>query len=402
MFQIMVVLTRVDTDGDRPVVVKRASGLDADRLRREGERLVRVRHPGVVSLLRSGPSGDGWELCTAHGGRPVATVGPLTVPQVAGFAAGIASTLADLHDLGVVHGRLDATHALVGEHGRPVLCGFGDGQPPARPEDDVAALGALLVHLLGTDQTGEPIPERRWRGRRTWTGWDRRALLLLADQASAEPPTRRPTARRLAAAIAEAVPGTARVEDPSTSGPLSVGPTEPDGIERLRATAGADVAASPVPVRAASVAICLAGVLLMALGGSRLLGEDRGPEPPTVDPMATETPATASTEVRTAIPVASSGLAREGRRYRVGQPGDEVLVDDWDCDGEATPALLRPATGEVFVFPRWIEEGSTAVEPQARVVGAEALVSQAAGGGCPTLAVRTANGDLLPVIEPVR
>ena len=131
-----------------------------------------------------------------------------------------------------------------------MLCGLGDGEPPAQPEDDVAALGALLVHLLGTDETGEPIPERRWRGHRAWTGWDRRALLLLADQAAAEPPTRRPTARRLAAAIADAVPGTARIDEPPIAAPSSAGPGEVHGIDRLRATALVEVPASPAPGRA--------------------------------------------------------------------------------------------------------------------------------------------------------
>ena len=52
----------------------------------------------------------------------------------------------------MVHGRLDASHILVGDHGRPVLCGFGDGCVDARPEDDVAALGVLLGDLLGGDR----------------------------------------------------------------------------------------------------------------------------------------------------------------------------------------------------------------------------------------------------------
>ena len=208
----MVSTIRVESVGDRPVVVKRASGRAGERLRREGERLERASHPGVVPLVQHGATDDGWELCTRHAGRPASACGPLTVAQVASLAAGVASTLADLHDLGIVHGRLDASHVLVGDHGRPVLCGFGDGEPPARPADDVAALGALLDRWLGTDDAGEPIPERRWWGRRRWDGWDRRALLLLADQAVADPPTCRPTARRLAAAIADAVPDVAPLD----------------------------------------------------------------------------------------------------------------------------------------------------------------------------------------------
>jgi eukaryotic-like serine/threonine-protein kinase len=37
-------------------------------------------------------------------------------------------------------------------------------------------------------------------------------------------------------------------------------------------------------------------------------------------------------------------------RYQLGEPGDELLVGDWTCDGRETPALYRPTTGEVFAF----------------------------------------------------
>ena len=42
-------------------------------------------------------------------------------------------------------------------------------------------------------------------------------------------------------------------------------------------------------------------------------------------------------------------------RWTLGEPGDMVTVGDWDCDGEASAALLRPASGDVFVFGTWAE-----------------------------------------------
>ena len=118
--------------------------------------------------------------------------------------------------------------------------------------------------------------------------------------------------------------------------------------------------------------------------------------------MPSDTTEAEALEVRTATRVASAGLEAGGRRYRVGQVGDEVLVDDWDCDGDPTPALLRPGTGEVFVFPRWVEVGTLAVEPEAQIAGAHALLSETAEGACPTLVVRTAAGEVVPVLETVR
>ncbi len=390
----MTVTTGVEADGTQAVVVKRGSAATVEQLRLEGERLRRASHPGVVQVLRSAPAGDGWELRTAHAGRPLSILAPVSVPQAAAIVAAAASTLADLHQLGLVHGRVDASHVLLGEQGRPVLCGFGDGRPGARPEDDVAALGGLLTNLLGGDDDAEPIPERRWRRRRTWTGWERRALLLLADQACADPATRRPTARRLAAAITEAVPDIARLEPPSPDAAVVPPGEELDPIESLRASAPDDTRARPV--RPTVLALAVVGAVLLVIGLRRPSDPPRDPAPPMVD----EAPATSSTvgAQHTATPAADSVVVIDGHRYRVGQDGDEVLVDDWDCDGSPTPALLRPATGEVFVFPRWVDH-RLEVEPVLVVAGAEALVSVVSTSGCPTLLVRTPSGDV-PALEP--
>ena len=147
----------------------------------------------------------------------------------------LASTVADLHQLGLVHGRIDPSHVLLGANQRPILCGFtgggtqGDVPPPgpgsmstyrdpAEPLDappstaaDVYALGALLrVLVVGDGVDVEPIPERRFvlRRGRPWTGYLRRTLLTLADQCTDDQPLRRPTARRLAADIESVLPTT--------------------------------------------------------------------------------------------------------------------------------------------------------------------------------------------------
>ncbi len=39
--------------------------------------------------------------------------------------------------------------------------------------------------------------------------------------------------------------------------------------------------------------------------------------------------------------------------FILGEPGDEVVLGDWDADGLRTPALYRPAAGEVWTFDAW-------------------------------------------------
>lgn len=46
-------------------------------------------------------------------------------------------------------------------------------------------------------------------------------------------------------------------------------------------------------------------------------------------------------------------LTSDGVRWSAGQAGDVATVADWDCDGEATPVLLRPGEGIVWGFPDW-------------------------------------------------
>jgi hypothetical protein len=158
-----------------------------------------------------------------------------------------------------------------------------------------------------------------------------------------------------------------------------------------------DAPARPVPVRA--LALLLAGAVVLAVGVQGVRGDEA--RRPAAPPQAAASASLAEPppEVHTAVPVADAVLTAGGKRYRVGQEGDEVLVEDWDCDGEATPALLRPETGEVFVFTRWVDEGSLAVEPARRIAGATALIGELRDGACPTLAVRTSEGARVPIVE---
>jgi serine/threonine protein kinase len=74
----------------------------------------------------------------------------------------------------------------------------------------------------------------------------------------------------------------------------------------------------------------------------------------------------------------------------LGQDGDLVALGDWRCDGIATPALLRPDTGEVFVFPEWRLDEPVEVEALATVPGATAIA--AGPEECPSPVLTTPDG----------
>lgn len=178
------------------------------RLAREAAVLGRIDHPGVVRFVESGPD----SLTTEFAGQPLRQIVTVPTAMAANVAAALAATVADLHDAGLAHQGVDVSHVLVGHGGQPRLCSFGEAQPvtPERESIDVAGIGAVLAHLVGDVGEGDPIPDRRslfGRGNRS-RSYERRGLLTIADQAMADEPGHRPTARRLAALLAEAVPGT--------------------------------------------------------------------------------------------------------------------------------------------------------------------------------------------------
>jgi len=302
----------VDVHG-RPVVVKSAPpGPGADRLRREARVLAAARHPGVVDLVDLVDAGGGVSLRTRHAGsRTLATCGRLPVEDAAGVISALAATLADLHAIGIAHGRIGPEHVLLTASGRPVLCGLADATLPGAshpacgptPADDVAALGSLLSALVGDGPEVELIPERRGlRPLSTRRAGERRALLTLADHAAAHEPARRPTAAQLAAAVRDALPQArlpALSEDAADTDRDHPGPRRPDArIGRrapmeLRPPPGRRpgrhrTARPPTTTIAARIGLIAIGLLLLGVAVARPGAR------PALDPATIATGQTAS------------------------------------------------------------------------------------------------------------
>ena len=50
-------------------------------------------------------------------------------------------------------------------------------------------------------------------------------------------------------------------------------------------------------------------------------------------------------------------LVRDEVRYALGEGGDVPVLGDWDCDGVDTPGVVRPSTGQAFLFDGWAADG---------------------------------------------
>jgi protein tyrosine kinase len=405
----------IGLDG-RPVAVKRANGPSASgRLAREAAALEAARHPGVVELVSVALDGDEPSITTAWvaGGSFEAALARSTpTPSLVALVADAAMTIAELHDRGVVHGRIDATHVLVGERGA-VITGLAEASTDGEPADDVLALG----HLLERVAAGRVTAPSRLSHRRDHD--DDRIRHAIARATEPDAALRCP-ARVLARLLTEeAAPHSAS--------------------ERTRVVAPRARALPPLRARArahSAVVVAAALAVVMAItGGFMLLSSDGGASVDVVAASTTTavatTTASAETTVRAPAPVTSvvptwpvppTGCAQTATPYADvdgdGCPdeiaisagaidvaghhfvmsvdiADIVVVGDWDCDGVATPAVLRVPSGAIDVVEHWPTNGEPTMTARRITVieGAASVEARPRGEpGCATLAVGTPAG----------
>lgn len=316
-------------------VVRKRADTDAERvhLGHEAAMLRAAAHPGVVRLLRSPSSDAPDELLLAlapggHlGGRPI-----LGVAGAAGLGAALATTVADLHHLGVVHRRIDASHVLLDEEGRPLLCGFGqsgrvapgDGTQDRR--DDVRAVADLVRQRMGS---AAPRPVLR---------------VLRAAGGGRRPASARWLARQLVAAVPEAcLPGCLGDAHPGERQP----PAPPRSSIRRSSIRRWSMKRWSIRRRLAVAAV---GAALAGAGG--WLVTRPAPHPgPLASGLVTVAPCPAVDDGCAPLPTAGGVLAVAGQRYAISR-GGVVVVGRWAC-GPPLPALLDARSGEVWAFAGW-------------------------------------------------
>lgn len=321
---------------------------------------------------------------------------------------------------------------------------------------DVAALGELLTLLLAPGSDVVVMPERRHhlsaeQRRSELADAERRSLLTLADQAAAATPEASLSAFRFAELLDGALPdlsptdavsadslraGTARA-DPVFASAGKIGADSPAarGEERLSRPAPlrrrlpalpslrslsalpslrSRLSALPrlrlrlssLPLRAGGLMIAaVAGLLLLASGiaglhhGARpraVSGVDASAPSPHSNCRQVSEPAATLPGDECPAPVSASGrtVFVGARHFELGRPGDVVAVGAWRCDASVIPALLRPSTGEIFLFTTWASPGhDVTVHPAAVVPGARALAVKSDAAGCASLTATMPDGS---------
>ena len=351
--------------GERLVAVKTADADGADSLRSEARILEMLDHPGLVQFVDVDDGDDSVVMRTAFAGADTWASRPMDDPveRAAGIAA-IAATIADLHARGVTHGALRADHVIRGGDDRPVLCGLSRSRSDSDTarQADIVALAELIDEPpcdAGPASTAlRALATRMRSGRCGATDVVQIANRIVADAGHDPSEGLRPSRRRLlgtAALVALVVSGTiavagaSRRSERSFTSPATV--TEPTSDSVVGPTASRAV---PVPTT-------------------------------TIEP-----PSASDLEIGDGLV-----LDHQGRRYLVGREGDIVVLGDWDCEGDRTPAVLRPGTGEIAVFDHWPEvDGSIAVPASWNVEAAHDLAAEREDE-CDRLRVHTTDGSRL-------
>lgn len=380
---------------------------ELQRLRNEAEMLAAARHPGVVELEDVAfDDGSGVLRLTAIDGPSLAQSDSLAPAEIAGVAAAIAATLADLHLMGVVHGAIDADHVLLDSTGSPILCGFGQARPieEADPSGDVNDLGHLLLALIEGRPRSAEIE----------------VLRAVASWAVSPAPASRPSAAGVASALADRIPS-ARLPRPGT---------QSNPVVRSRPR-------RPAPSR---VALGSGVAILLFLTGLVMTRPTPGLATSTAQPKSAThhrpahssgtTPSTVHPSARlvwpplqrAGCPTATgahradldgdgcqeaysfqSGLLTSGQRqWRIGAAGDVVAVGQWSCQASATAVLLQPGPGDLWAFDGWASASAALTSRHlGSVSGARSLaVEDRDGDGCADLVVHRADGP--PVTMPVK
>lgn len=364
---------RRETSADGSVVVKAASGAGRDRLRHEAVVLRVLRRHRLVRLVELREGDERTALVLADAGRTSLDALAGDVRRTAAALSAACEAVASLHAAGWCHGGLEPTHVLLGPRDRVRLCSLSRAR-------------TLAEHPSGRDG-------------------DRTALLRLVDSCTGARPIRsgpidawrwRRFARRLAARTDRLPDG----PDPRTLGRVIRGCTP----RRHRTWTGPARRVQRIVGAVAALAVAPLGVVV----GLALATADGHPDhtaPRSVParravttaptsrcpPRLPSGPGSDPSGCPGPVQVDGNTVRTADLAFRVGRPGDVVVVADADCDGASTATALRPATGETFDFPLWAGEDRPATGTLTTVV-AGAVSLRPPPGRCGPVRVVLADG----------
>lgn len=366
------------------VVHKQATGPDRKTLRREASALAQIGSSHVVRLIELNESESLTDMVTADAGsRTLADQTKIAPLELLRALRDCVEGLRELHMSGWEHGGLSPDHVIVGARGRVRLCSLSAAKrlPMQESEGSDPGIDATsrrdVSDLLGMIDTiaGSTASDRSWLDRRERQRLNRQILHASAMARDALRSTGSP--REVLNYLDE------MLGEVSSTPARSAAHQSRHGRSGRRTHPGTVGSRShPIRQRSAAGALVIGAVLVgvVAIGSvtSRAYGTsavEARPRPSTVERATIGndiTPTTSSaTSSTTSEAVADSELTTldvtppldnvvmiDGTTYSVGDRGDVAMAGDWSCDGRERAVLLRPSSGELFIFDVTARPGS--------------------------------------------
>lgn len=391
----MTGITVTQRDGNL-LACKTAQAEESDRLRHEAQLLERLQHPGIVQFVDF-VEGATVELYLGFVGPDSwATQPPSTSSETIEALASAASTVADLHNLGTVHGAIRPEHVLVAPDKRPILCGLADATAATESgcAQDLAGLAVLIDYLASTCDAKES-----------------RQLSALARRAELGSVT----ASDLTAELNRMHGGTPKLATRLRQTPTSAPPKRILALGAVVVVVGAVVGWAALKPSATSDTSVANPVPLASTAGSNSVPSTTTPTTSTAPtantaPAASTPPTTSTAATANTAPTASTApiatvdttadedrlvITHNGRRYGVGQTGDVAILGDWSCDGNPTLALLQPSTGLIAMFATWPAPSEQLEATYVTVINGATGLRNDPSGGCDHLRVIHQTGSTL-------
>jgi hypothetical protein len=341
------------------------------RLRQLVAVLDRLAHPSVIALVSHAFTGNRAEVeLEPIEGKSIDQLSDDVEVMVKAFAS-CAAALAHVHDHGIALGHLDRDSFIVRNDHSVVVTRLDDAIVEATPLDkqnDVTQLAEMA---------GACVPETdelRNRINGTRPSPLRVSAVHVLDQARQGGLDARQLAEKLRHA-------------------LWFEGTKPASAGHHRSPSRRSLARRAIAILSSITAVVLATTFVIV-----------HMQPDAVTTIAAELPSP-SCQLRTGTTVDVNGdgcvdsivlgngmITVNEERFAVGEPGDLAVIGDWGCNDLPTLALLRSATGEVFVFDEWPSVGAETTPRKLTVTSPASDPHAKPRGECDALSLTSAGG----------
>ena len=340
----------------------------AAALRSEAKALQILDHPNVIRLVAVVDDGDTVSLAL-----PIAAGGSLATrlttrtwnaDEVLTAARELAGALAECHRRNVVHGDVATTNVLVGADGSMLLADFGTperaGTPGfAAPELEAGGKATAASDVFGLGKVLECLVAAANNAR----------VIGAARAAIATDPKARPSAEEILALLhgpsPVRTPGGEAAEMRTTPfGPRSS--PSPSPSPEIHASSRRLLALyAPRTAVGLGFVMVVTGLLQLAWRNEAAhAGQSCHTTAQVAPPNGELIEADVDGDGCPNVIVRVGSVVTVGSdRFVIGHPGDELYIFDWDCDGDATPGVFRPASRRLAVFDSWPEPGAPVPPP---------------------------------------